>query len=250
MWKGDAMKIDSLEPVGKIAAEHPRTIPLLEGMRIDYCCGGLRSLKDACALAGVPVEKAVSSLEAVLDQEPPPVGNDRDWRGKPLSELTGFIVQKHHAYTRGQLARLKELSAKVRSAHGERHPELARLGEILLEMAEEMEGHMAKEEEQVFPYLEALERSGGRKEGIPDPFRGGPLVNHPIEVLMWEHGMTGEEWNEIHGLTNDLKAPPDACGSYRALYEGLKELEGDLHQHVHLENNILFAKVVEKGWLD
>ncbi len=245
----ETRKFEIDRTVGEIASEFQQAIPLFESLRIDYCCGGARSLKDACLLVGVPVEKVVSELEkleAGLDQ--PVVFTD--WKTKSVAELTGHILEKHHAYTRTQLNRLKALSQKVNGVHGTHHPELVRLEQIVHEMAEEMEGHMAKEEEQVFPYLVALEESGGKKEGIPDFFGGGPLENHPLKVLMWEHGMTGEEWLEVHKLTNDLTAPGDACRSYQALYQGLRDLESDLHQHVHLENNILFQRAMDKGWLD
>ncbi|HJT24505.1 MAG TPA: hemerythrin domain-containing protein, partial [bacterium] len=190
------------------------------------------------------------SLEKQKVQAAAGPGAKLDWSRKSLTELADYILEKHHSYTRDQLGRLRALAAKVVQVHGLRHPELENIGRLVGEMAEEMEGHMAKEEEQVFPYLKAVEKAGGKKAGIPDPFQGGPLDNHPLKVLMWEHGMTGEEFIELHRLTNDFTPPKDACGSYQALYRGLKELEEDLHQHVHLENNILFSKAMTAGILD
>lgn len=242
------MPIELTKPVGEIAAQFPATIPVFENLKIDYCCGGNRSLKDACALAGVSPEKAAESLEKSKSQtvaKEAPV----DWNQKSMGELANYILEKHHSFTRAILGRLKDLSAKVTHAHGARHPELARVEAIVGEMAEEMEGHMAKEEEQVFPYLAAAEKAGG-KAGVHDPFQGGPLDNHPLKVLMWEHGMTGEEFSELHRLTQDFTVPEDACRSYRALYWGLMELEEDLHRHVHLENNVLFSKAMAAGILD
>jgi regulator of cell morphogenesis and NO signaling len=243
------MLIDTAKTVGEIAVEFPASIPIFEDLRIDYCCGGNRSLKDACALAGVPVEKAAEALEKQKDQEPAREGTV-DWSRKSMGELGDYILEKHHSFTRAILGRLRELSAKVAKVHGGRHPELERVEAVVGEMAEEMEGHMAKEEEQVFPYLKAVEKAGGKKEGIPDPFAGGPLDTHPLKILMWEHGMTGEEFLELHQLTNDFNPPEDACRSYQSLYQGLRDLEEDLHRHVHLENNVLFRRAADSGWLD
>ncbi len=247
--KTETKKFEADKTVGDIASEFPRTIPLFEGLKIDYCCGGARSLREACSLVGVPVEKVVSDLER-LEAESNQEEVLPDWKTQTMAELIDHILGKHHAFTRTQLSRLKALSQKVEGVHGGNHSELCRLEEIINEMSEEMEGHMAKEEEQVFPYLKALEEANGKKEGIPNPFEGGPLENHPLKILMWEHGMTGEEWIEIHKITNDLTAPADACRSYKALYLGLKDLEDDLHQHVHKENNVLFQKSIHNGWLD
>lgn len=244
------MPIETTKPVGEIAAENPASIPVFEALKIDYCCGGNRSLRDACALAGIPVETVTASLEKQKNQNPTALEVVVDWSRLSIGDLAGYILETHHVFTRTTLARLKELSAGVVKAHGAQHPELARVREIIGEMAEELEGHMAKEEEQVFPYLSAVEKAGGSKAGIPSPFEGGPLDTHPLKVLMWEHGMTGEEFLELHQLTRDFTLPEDTCGSYQALYQGLKDLERDLHRHVHLENNVLFKKAENQGILD
>lgn len=244
------MNLEITKPVGEIAVEFPASIPVFEDLKIDYCCGGNRSLKDACDLAGVPVEKVAASIEKRKAQALSAAAPAVDWNRKSMSELSDYILEKHHAYTHTQLGRLRALAAKVVQVHGLRHPELEAIGRLVGEMAEEMEGHMAKEEEQVFPYLKAVEKAGGKKEGVPNPFQGGPLDNHPLKVLMWEHGMTGEEFIEFHRLTGDFTPPADACQSYQALYRGLKELEEDLHQHVHLENNVLFPKAMQAGIID
>ncbi|HUO57829.1 MAG TPA: iron-sulfur cluster repair di-iron protein [bacterium] len=236
--------------VGEIAAEFPATIPFFESVKIDYCCGGNRTLKDACALAGVPLEQVLDALGEI--QRGPSRGpkEETDWNQKSMAELTNYILEKHHSYTRTATSRLRILAEKVARVHGNHHLELLEINGLIQQMGEELEGHMAKEEEQVFPYLQAVEKAGGKKEGIPDPFAGGPMDQHPLKVLMWEHGMTGEEWIQLHQLSRDFTPPEDACGSYRALYEGLRELESDLHRHVHLENNILFPKAVAAGIID
>lgn len=246
----ETIKFEPTRTVGEIASEFEASIPYFEELGIDYCCGGNRTLDAACNLAGIPVEKVIAGLEK-LGTRPTGEGEERiDWKERPVSELIRHILEKHHVYTRVQTSRLKALSQKVRDVHGAHYPELVRVAEIVQEMAGELEGHMAKEEEQVFPFLTACERVGWSRTGVTDPFGGGPTDTHPLKVLMWEHGMTGEEFEELHRLTNGFTPPPDACRSYQALYGGLRELEADLHRHVHLENNVLFQKAMEKGILD
>lgn len=240
--------LDPNETVGEIAVKFPEVIPVFEGLKIDYCCGGSRKLMDACALAGLKLEDVSSAIEKSAGK----IGSALafNWKNKTMTELVDHILAVHHPFTRDQLGRLKILSEKVKTVHGTGHPELSRLDEIIGLMSEEMEGHMAKEEEQVFPYLKDLEKVGGQSDKVSNPFGLDPLNRHPLKVLMWEHGMTGEEWIEIGGLTNGLTVPSDACQYYRALFDGLKKLENDLHLHVHLENNVLFARAMEKAWLD
>ncbi len=244
-------KINTTKPVGEIAAEIQTAIPLFEDMKIDYCCAGDRTLQEACALAGVPVDKMVSSLEKLqtdLSSRPKAVP---DWRKKSMSEIIDIIVEKHHVYTRAQLGRIKTLSAKVIQTHGTHHPELFNLDNLIHDMSEEMEGHMAKEEEIVFSYLKEVERSRERGLAIRNPFTHMPYDDkHPLSILIWEHGMTGDEWMEIHRITRNFMTPPEACASFKALYRALKELEEDIHRHVHLENNILFKRAIEMKVLD
>jgi len=244
----EKIEITGIQWVGKIASALPSSIPLFEKLKIDYCCGGNRPLQEACQLAGVPLPETLLALKQ-LQAETKPV-DAPDWSDKSMAQLIDHILTKHHVYTREQLARLKHLSAKVKTVHGAQHPELERADEMVQLMGEEMDGHMGKEEDQVFPYLKALETAGGKKDGIPDPFLREGVDTHPLKILMWEHGMTGEEFVELNLITNNFAVPSDACNSFLGLYHGLKELELDLHQHVHLENNILFDRVLKLGWLD
>ena len=244
------MKIELTSPVGEIAVHLREAIPYFEDMKIDYCCGGKRPLRDACELAGVPVERVLSSIQKIMADGTRTPEEAVDWRDKSMGELIDHIVEKHHAFTRSQLDRLTTLSAKVTRAHGTRHTELFQLENLLRDMASEMEGHLAMEEDVVFSYLKLMEkiRSGGKK--APNPFAVLPQNNHPLSILAWEHDMTGDEWNEIHRLTRNFTTPAEACESWKELYRALRVLEKDIHQHVHLENNILFPKAIKMGILD
>jgi len=232
------MKISPERAVREIASQIHGSIPLFETHRIDFCCNGQRTLKEACDQAGVPIERMMSSLERILNRTPSNPDAPSPWAKKSIPELIDHILETHHTFTRTQLKRLLRLSEKVSREHGTRHPEMIRLHGLFSTMAGELEGHMAKEEAAVFPYLRRLwdvNQKGNRRE---KPFDNEHYGQNPVDVLIWEHGMTGEEWLEIHRLTRDYTTPSDACASYRTLYQGLKELEEDLHRHIHLENNI------------
>ncbi len=243
------MKVSPERAVRDIASQIQAAIPLFEDLKIDYCCNGQRSLDDACAAAGIPVERVVQSLERLLSHAPSNPDAPTPWIKKSIPELIDHILQTHHTFTKVQLQKLLKLSEKVSREHGSRYPDLIRLHGLLGTMAEELEGHLAKEEEVVFPYLRRLWDRSQNKDLKAKQFPKEVFQENPINQLVWEHGMTGEEWLEIHRLTRDYTTPVDACASYRALYQGLKELEEDLHKHIHLENNILFYRLKEMGLL-
>lgn len=230
------MKVQTNQSVGSIVTQCPSSIPLFEGLKIDYCCGGNKTLQDACAAAGASLEKVLQSL----DEIPGALDRGQNWDEKGLSELVGFLVEKHHAYTREQLALLEKLSEKVARVHGQNHPELLALRGVFRQIADELEPHMVKEEQVAFPYLLALEKSvqGGGDGELLFPY---PVFqSQPQRVLMADHETVGEQLREARRLTCDFKPPKDACVTFRAFYQAFVELEEDLHRHIHLENNVLF----------
>jgi regulator of cell morphogenesis and NO signaling len=236
------MKIEAESPIGGIAVEYPNTIPYFEERRIDYCCGGNRTLAQGCATAGVAVEDALQELDRTLSGRS---GASQGGRWKGLSPLIDHLVEVHHAFTRNQLELLRGLSAKVLRVHGERHPELKEIALILQVLDEELQHHLLKEEKVAFPYLLQLERAaqGERPEGMPFPFYA--FANGPQQVLMGEHESAGEQLRQLRRLTGDHVPPPGACVSFQAFYRGLADLEKDLHLHIHLENNVLFPMAQE-----
>ncbi|HEY5040340.1 MAG TPA: iron-sulfur cluster repair di-iron protein [bacterium] len=239
------MKAQMDQTVSSIVTQYPSAISLFEGLKIDYCCGGNKSLKQACASAGASLEQVIRSLEEIST----PPSQDQDWSGKSISELVDFLLEKHHVYTREQLALLDKLSEKVARVHGQNHPELMDVRRVFRQMAAELEQHMLKEEQVAFPYLLALEKSvkDGSDENLFFPY---PVFkSQPQRVLMADHETVGEQLREARRLTGDFTPPADACPTYRAFYKGFIELESDLHRHIHLENNILFpmAEIMAKG---
>jgi regulator of cell morphogenesis and NO signaling len=167
----------------------------------------------------------------------------KDFQSLSLPELITHILDKHHVFTRTEMARLEALTAKVIGAHGENHPELIHLGELFKLLCADLRPHMFKEEQVLFPYI--LSMTEAKENNEAGPFAPFGTVNNPIRMMMREHDNVGEILRELRALTSDYEVPADACISYRTLYQALDDLEKDLHQHIHLENNILFPRALE-----
>ncbi len=235
------MILNPNQTVREIAMENPAAVRVFESFGIDYCCGGRKSLQEACAAGGVPVERVLQSLSREAQTSRPQAAEN--WQDAPLSELTAHIVEKHHAFVKRETPRLQALLEKVRAAHGASRPELARIAESFHAMAYELRTHMFKEEQILFPYVQRLEAAAHEKgRRLRAPF--GTVAN-PISAMMAEHDSAGEHLKRIRAASRNFTLPDDACPTYAALYAGLEEFERDLHLHVHLENNILFPRAVE-----
>jgi regulator of cell morphogenesis and NO signaling len=231
----------STKTIREIALEMPQTIRVFEDFKIDYCCGGRRPFAEACENAGVDPNALSDKLATALS------GNQDD-RPENLtaSELIDYIIAKHHVFTVDEIGRLTALMYKVCDRHGEQHKELFQLREIFEEMADDMLLHMRKEEGMLFPYIKRLE-GAAENNSVPmmPPFG---TVRYPIQMMMQEHDTAAEQFREMRKVTASYTLPPEACPSFKGLYVGLQDLEKDLHQHVHLENNVLFpcAEGLEK----
>lgn len=237
--------LDPTKTVRELAVEIPGATRLFEKLKIDYCCGGNRRFDEACQQAGVKVETISQWLEAAdtaLPQDSQEA-QTRNVQSLPLAELSEYIVNKHHVFTRNEMQRLTELFGKVCSKHGTNHPELVEMQSEFQTLCSELGPHMMKEENILFPYIARLETAV--QQNGPVPFAPFGTVQNPIAVMMKEHDAAGEILKRMRGLANDFNAPEDACISYQTLYAPLAEIEADLHQHIHLENNILFPKALE-----
>ena len=233
------MTPDLNQTVREIAIEHPATVRAFESLGIDYCCGGKRTLKDACERAGVPVERTLDLLAQIEEHTPSEAEN---WAGASVRELISHIVGRHHSYVRSETPRLMTMFDKVVSRHGQDHPELTSIRDLFSALTQELFAHMLKEENVLFPYLEKMDAAVTRGE-IPPPAVFGS-VEMPISRMLADHDDAGELLAKMRVLSSGYSAPESACPTYRALYHGLEEFERDLHQHVHLENNILFPSAL------
>lgn len=221
--------------IGQLVTERASRAKVFERFGIDYCCGGKLSIADACQRKGVDPTGVLAALEAV-DAALGTATDGRDWSAEPLSDLITHILDTHHAYLREALPRLEFLVAKVARVHAESHPELLEVAATYRRFHEDMVAHMAKEESILFPMIRTL-------AGTPPGGQAFPL-SAPISVMEGEHEHAGSDLAAMRALTRDFAAPEGACNSYRAMLDGLRELEQDTHRHVHLENNVLFPRAL------
>ena len=228
------------QTVAEIALEQPMAIPVFERYGIEYCCGGRMPLAEACALKDVAVEKVVAALEAASCKS---VAGTRDWAKQTLADLADHIVTKHHTYCKSELVLLSGLAVKVVKRHGGRDPELSIIQAKFAQLAEKLTEHLANEEVFVFPMILELERD--KTTNSAAPCESHAIVNEPLAFLMQDHDETGALLAEIRSLSRNFNPPGYACATFRAFYEELREFEQDLHQHVHLENNILFPRAIK-----
>lgn len=221
--------------LGEIASRDVRAAAVLDRYRLDYCCGGSRTLGEGCRQRGVSVEQVVSELESlapaaheVPEQDP--------------AALVSHIVSCHHAYVRAATPAIQQHLAKVAAVHGPRHPELPIVYAEFSKVAGELSQHMVKEERVLFPYICALQEAF--TAGSPPPPDMFGTVQNPIRMMEIEHQEAGSGMELVRELTHGYQPPDDACGTYRMVLEELDTFEKDLHEHVRLEDHVLFPKAV------
>ncbi|MGO1384459.1 MAG: DUF542 domain-containing protein [Arachnia sp.] len=226
------MPIDITTPLGNLVTADPRRARILEGFGLDYCSNGHRPLQEAAHQSDLDVEEVAAALDLPgLAPATEPTGE------RPNSAYAHDIVDSHHAYMWEEMPRLQGLVDKVLAAHGELHPELALVHSAYSQAIAALEPHMAQEERVVFPAINRMEKA-------QSPLSGGSLAE-PIQQLRDEHEVVGSLFKRIGILTDGYAVPPGACNSYRAMLTGLQEMEIDLHEHIHKENNVLFPRVLQ-----
>lgn len=224
-----------LETVGEIAAQDIRKAEVFKKLGIDFCCGGKKSIKEAAAEAGVDEQHVMAQLQAA-EQVAPAAGANHDFDNWDLGFLADYIYNVHHRYIRENGPIIEQLADKVALRHGVEHHELMELAHGMRGFMADLYSHLEKEEKQVFPVAKDLERQVGISE---------QRLADVVKFMEDEHESAGEELRHFRALTKDYKLPANACNSYTYLYEKIKEFESDLFQHIHLENNILFPKIVK-----
>lgn len=219
------------QSVASVVEQVPQAAAVFERLGIDFCCGGKAPIAQACARRGLETDVVLAELEQAAQGR----GGFDASRASSL-EVLDRILNVHHVFVKAELPRLTALMEKVNRVHGGAHPdtipEMARLWQRL---AMELDMHLRKEEEILFPALREL--ALGRK---PQLHCG---VEAPMRVMELEHDEAGMLLTRLRALAHDYAVPSEACGSWRALWGGLDEFEKDLHLHVHLENNVLFPRM-------
>ncbi|HQZ97559.1 MAG TPA: iron-sulfur cluster repair di-iron protein [Pyrinomonadaceae bacterium] len=227
--------------VREIALAMPVTTRVFEEFKIDYCCHGNTPFEEACRNVGANPETVIQKIDGVLDL--PNAGDQDSFAEMRLSDLVDHILDKHHVYTKDETYHLTPLMAKVATRHGEHNPYLIELKGLFQSLCEDLAPHMMKEEMVLFPYIQKLEYSYANHLNVSYPPFG--TVRHPVNMMEIEHDEVGELLAKMRAVTNDYTLPAEACPSFTALYLRLGELERDLHQHIHLENNLLFPRAIE-----
>ena len=227
----------SSKTLAQIVNENHKTAYVFEKYRLDFCCKGKRLLKQACDEIQVPVEKVIADLEIVTSDTKVSVDFDK----MSLSQLTEYIVLTHHDYVKKKLPLIYSYLQKVTSKHGDRHPEMLAVFNAFAELAEDMIEHMEKEETILFPRIKIVEIYSHENSDVQI---NRSYLEGPIAVMEQEHENAGELLAQIRELTNNYNLPKDACTTYKLTFAALQAFEIDLHQHIHLENNILFPKTI------
>lgn len=228
------------ETLGEIATKDLRKAQIFKKYGLDFCCGGKKTVKEACNEKGLDfnkIEQELQQTEFVHSNSSLPYN---DWA---IDFLADYIVNTHHVYLEKNLPDLRYYANKVKNVHGNKHPELIEVHSLVEAINDELITHMQKEETVLFPYIKELvsiKKNNKKLEQIPFG-----SVENPINMMEHEHQELGEYLEKISLYTDKYKIPSDACASYSFLYRMLAEMEDDIHLHIHLENNILFPKAIE-----
>jgi regulator of cell morphogenesis and NO signaling len=219
---------DGETKVAELARSWPAAIRVFQQRGIDFCCGGNQPLREACERRGLAVDDVLSDLRRAA-------GGHRaveiDWNARPVIEIVGHILARYHAGLRDELARLGAMARRAADRHGSAHGELVAVRDLVERLAEEMRVHLDREERAIFPAL--------LRDDVP-----ASAVAEELADAEREHACVGGILAALRAAASDYGAPPEACNTWRGLYHGLAELERDTHLHVHLENNVLFPKVL------
>lgn len=211
--------------LGQLACDIPGATRIFHSFNLDFCCGGQKTLREAALGKQLDPTLIAEALGKLQDSG----ATADDWREVPQAELIDHILARYHQRHRQQLPELIRLARRVEQVHGARSSCPNGLANHLQDMQQELEGHMLKEEQVLFPMLQ---------QGM------GQYAAPPVRVLRLEHDQHGEALEILLALTHNITPPDDACNTWRALYRGLEEFRDDLMQHIHLENNVLFIKAL------
>lgn len=228
-------KFSANQKIGEIVTQFPKAADIFKEYRIDFCCGGDRILKSVLQEEDLDESVILDRINRLYEELKYQNQSDRDWTEESSSKLIDHIVNTHHAYLNAELPRISELTTKILRVHGAHHPELKTVHRLFHNLKMELEQHLIKEDETQFPLIKAYETNPTAE--------AKQQIQRILRELEEEHTGAGDILKELRKVTHDFELPEDACATYRLTYEKLEELENDIFQHVHLENNILFPRL-------
>ena len=226
--------------LAQIVNSNHRAATVFEKYHLDFCCKGKRTLQQACIESELAVDEILSELDKTDQQNGDKV--TINFGNLSLAQLAEYIVSSHHEYVKKEMPAIDLYLQKVAAKHGERHPEMIKVLQVFTAVKEEMEQHMKKEEAVLFPRIKELENQLEAGNQLQTNIA---YLKSPINMMEEEHDHAGAALAEIRQLTSNYHLPADACTTYRLSFAALEAFELDLHQHVHLENNILFPKALK-----
>ncbi len=224
--------------VGEIVADDYRTANVFDKYDIDYCCGGKVALSDVCLEKGIDRQQLFREIEEAKNT---PIDRSQNYSAWTNSFLADYIINTHHSYLKENLDKIAAYTQKIAEVHGEKHPEVKEIATIFSKIAKDLLAHLREEEEVCFPAIRRIEEAD--KLGKPVADEDVAIISRTLEKFDVEHNEVGEAAHKIRELAQDYALPDDACNTFMITYKKLKEFEGDLHKHVHLENNVLFPRV-------
>lgn len=241
-WIVEIRKNAPGETVGELAAKDVRKAEVFKKYGIDFCCGGKKSLAQACAEAGVSEAEVTAALNNA-EKAPVSVAATAQFNRWDADFLADYIYNQHHNYYYEEGPVITDLVVKVAARHGDHAPELRTVASIWKQIVSELNTHFMKEERILFPFIKAMVTA--KKTGDYSQLNAFPSVTEPVQVMEADHEAAGELLAGLRKLTNGFTPPEGACNSFALLYKKLADFEADLHQHIHLENNILFPKALQ-----
>lgn len=242
-WKVKIAKLKAGETnstIGELVSSDYRKAEVFKKFGLDFCCGGKKTLQEACKSKGldiVQIEKELKAVDSIIALP------SEDYNSWDISFLADYILNTHHKYVKQAIPVIYEYTQKVAKVHGDKHPEAIVIAEIFLMVSDELNRHICKEEDILFPYIKHLTIAGKNGMKVEAPLFG--TIEKPINMMEHEHDEVGKLLEKIRLLSDNYTPPADACTTYKLSYSKLKEFEDDLHKHIHLENNILFRKAIE-----
>lgn len=232
-------KINFDTTLGDFVAQYPKTRKVFEKFGLDYCCGGKQDIKTAAKEKDIQLNELILALETAIN-EAKEKDVEKIWINEPLNDIVHHIVSTHHAFMYKELPYVDQLLDKIVIVHGPKHGDFLNcLNSTYKILKESLEHHLSDEETLLFPYIKELEEE--RNKGVANKYTEN--FQKIIDILYTEHDEAGAALSSIRELTSNYVLPDDACASFEALYEHLQAIEDDLHEHVHLENTVLFPRI-------
>ena len=234
------MNLSKESVIGEVVAENYKAATVFKSHKIDFCCNGGRTIAEACEKQNINTDELLQQINQVLNEKSSETIDFKSWS---LDLLVDYIEKKHHRYVRQRINDILPFLIKVTRVHGENHPELYEINQLFSDSADALLHHLEKEENILFPFIKEMSEAESRGEKLKLPFFG--TVNNPIQMMHEEHDDEGERFRKIATLSNDYTPPENACNTYRVTFALLQEFEEDLHQHIHIENNIIFPRAIQ-----